>query len=87
MRLFCYKQTHKHTIKMNKNAYEIRLELLQLAHGDVMSQWHEMLSCKKESIYNNGQEVKDLTELDVSLPDTSKIIERAEQLYTFVNNS
>ena len=69
---------------MNKNAYEIRLELLQLAHGDLMTQYHETLNCKKESIYNNGSEVKDLSGIDVSLPAVQDVISRAEELYAFV---
>mgnify|MGYP006902994263 CR=1 FL=1 len=73
--------------KMNKNAYEIRLEVLQLAHGDIMTQYHETLNCQKETIYNDGQESSDLSGIDVSLPDASKIIERAEELYKFVEKS
>lgn len=70
--------------KMNKNAYEIRLELLQLAHGDIMTQYHEALNCQKETIYNDGKESSDLSGIDVSLPPVSAIIERAEQLYKFI---
>jgi hypothetical protein len=77
-------QTHN---KMNKNAYEIRLELLQLAHGDIMTQYHEALNCKKESIYNNGSEVKDLSGVDVSLPAVQDVISRAEELYAFVHGA
>ena len=73
--------------KMNKNAYEIRLEVLQLAHGDIMTQYHEALNCQKETIYNDGQESSDLSGIDVSLPDAAKIIERAEELYKFVEKS
>jgi hypothetical protein len=73
--------------EMNKNAYEIRLEVLQLAHGDIMTQYHEALNCQKETIYNDGQESSDLSGVDVSLPDASKIIERAEELYKFVEKS
>jgi hypothetical protein len=72
---------------MNKNAYEIRLEVLQLAHGDIMTQYHEALNCQKETIYNNGSEINDLSDVDVSLPKVSQIIERAEELYSFVNRS
>jgi hypothetical protein len=70
---------------MNKNAYEIRLELLQLAHADVMTKYHETMNNQKETIYNNGQEVKDLSKLDVTLPEVSQIINRAKELYEFVN--
>lgn len=79
-------QTHTQN-KMNKNAYEIRLEVLQLAHGDIMTEYHEALNCQKETIYQNGQESSDLSGVDVSLPDASKVLARAEELYKFVEKS
>jgi hypothetical protein len=60
---------------------------LQLAHGDIMTQYHEALNCQKETIYQDGQETSDLSGVDVSLPKVSQIIERAEELYSFVNRS
>ena len=76
--------TNTHTKQMNKNAYEIRLELLQLAHGDIMTQYHETLNCQKEAIYQGGKETSDLSQIDVSLPPVSAVIERAEQFYKFI---
>jgi hypothetical protein len=69
---------------MNKNAYEIRLEVLQLAHGDIMTQYHEALNCKKETIYNNGSEINDLSGVDVTLPAVQDVISRARELYQFI---
>ena len=34
---------------MNKNAYEIRLDLLNLAHGDVTNRFYEKLNLLKEA--------------------------------------
>jgi len=34
---------------MNKNAYEIRLELLNLAHGDMQNRFYEKLNLLKEA--------------------------------------
>jgi len=34
---------------MNKNAYEIRLELLSLAHGDMTNRFYEKLNLLKEA--------------------------------------
>lgn len=34
---------------MNKNAYEIRLELLSLAHGDMQNRFYEKLNLLKEA--------------------------------------
>lgn len=35
--------------QMNKNAYEIRLELLNLAHDDCQNRFHEKLNLLKEA--------------------------------------
>jgi hypothetical protein len=83
----CHAQHTNTQNKMNKNAYEIRLEVLQLAHGDIMTEYHEALNCQKETIYQNGQESSDLSGVDVSLPDASKVLARAEELYKFVEKS
>ena len=83
----CHVQHTNTQNKMNKNAYEIRLEVLQLAHGDIMTQYHEALNCQKETIYQDGQMTSDLSSVDVSLPDASRVIERAEELYKFVEKS
>lgn len=69
---------------MNKNAYEIRLELLQLAHGDIMTRYHETLSAKRESIPVDQNGNRDISKIDLTLPDPSEIIARANQLYVFI---
>jgi hypothetical protein len=83
----CHEQYTNTQNKMNKNAYEIRLEVLQLAHGDIMTEYHEALNCQKETIYQDGQETSDLSKVDVTLPDVSRVIARAEELYKFVEKS
>ena len=67
-----------------KNAYEIRLEVLQMAHNDAWGQFH--------SINNKRLEDKNLSTeayekiVAETFPKTQEIIERAEELYTFVSN-
>ncbi len=69
---------------MNKNAYEIRLELLQLAHSDVMTHYHETLASKRDSIPYDEKGNRDISKIDLTLPDPEKIIKRANQLYVFI---
>ena len=72
---------------MNKNAYEIRLEVLQMAHADEDRRFSEKL----QALY--GQEERDQKRrvdnitVDSLFPDTSAVVERAERLYQFVDNS
>ena len=72
---------------MNKNAYEIRLEVLQMAHADEERRFSEKL----QALY--GQEERDQKRrvdnitVDSLFPDTDVVTARAERLYQFVDNS
>jgi len=77
---------------MNKNAYEIRLEILQMANNAANMKFMEMLNIKREASFVTDKEsgitkstLKE-TDIDDILPDTKDIIKRAQELYTFVNN-
>ena len=69
---------------MNKNAYEIRLEVLQMAHADEDRRFSEKLSVYYQE--ENKDQVTNNT-VDSLFPDTNAVIARAEKLYQFVNNS
>jgi len=84
---------------MNKNAYEIRLEILGLAHGDMQTRFFEKLSLLKEAdarsyeTYLSGKAdnprlvytANNLSEsIDALLPTSAEIIARAEELYRFI---
>ena len=71
---------------MNKNAYEIRLDVLSMAHNDVLSKYHQTLDVHRANADKSN------TSLDASLinslyPKTSDILARAEELYTFVSKN
>jgi uncharacterized membrane protein YgaE (UPF0421/DUF939 family) len=61
---------------MNKNAYEIRLEVLEIAHRDLMHAYYEAINLETDPVAK--QKLK--------LPTTEEIINRANLLYQFVNN-
>lgn len=68
----------------NKNAYEIRLEILKLAHSDESTRFYEQLNCFRTqdetgNINNPSEEV-----INNLFPKTSDIISRANELYKFV---
>ncbi len=70
---------------MNKNAYEIRLDVLQMAHGDENMRFIENLNARR--LKDTGEFVNPSDEIINSLfPKTSDIIKRAEELYKFVED-
>jgi len=85
---------------MNKNAYEIRLEVLSLAHSDCWNTYHQKLDVLREQDqrsmedYYKKVEVDTTTPLptmvfneariDTCIPPTSAIKARAAELYAFV---
>lgn len=68
-----------------KNAYEIRLDVLSMAHGDLMNKFHEKLN-----VHRTMDAVSKLTQpseetIDRLFPKADDILKRAEELYTFVS--
>ena len=92
-----YKPTQTHTKQMNKNAYEIRLEILNLAHADMQNRFYEKLSLLKEAesrAYDSYLRVDSTLApftgnctpeaIDALLPTSASILARAEELYCFI---
>jgi predicted HTH domain antitoxin len=70
----------------NKNAYEIRLELLRMAHDDLVGQYNHKIGVATNEAYNNKQEF-DITLIESLFPKSEDILVRAAELYKFVENS
>lgn len=71
----------------NKNAYEIRLEVLSIAHSDLMELYHQKLhNAKLKMISEEGwiEEKIDENIITELLPKSEEIIKRAKELYAFV---
>lgn len=69
---------------MNKNAYEIRLEVLRMAHSDLFSRYHEKMASIRAVDKNN--EARNLEMSDSLYPTLKDITQRAQELYAFVEN-
>ena len=72
---------------MSKNAYEIRLDVLQMAHGDMTQKFIEKLNNHRTydpagQMLNPSEEI-----IDRLFPKPADIIARAEELYKFVENN
>lgn len=68
-----------------KNAYEIRLDVLSMAHGDLMNKFHEKLNIHR-SYDDSGKPTQPSEEtIDKLFPKADDILKRAEELYAFVS--
>lgn len=67
---------------MAKNAFEIRLDILQMAHADAQMRYLEKLN----TVRDNTGKVTDHKLIDDLFPKTSDVIKRAEELYRFVED-
>ena len=71
----------------NKNAYEIRLEVLSIAHNDLMEIYHQKLhNAKLKMISEEGWIEEKIDDKIISdlLPKPEEVIKRAKELYAFV---
>jgi hypothetical protein len=66
---------------MNKNAYEIRLDVLGNAMTLVMEEYN-----RKWGVWDRRDCENKTTEPAPSFPSTEEILEKAEELYKFVEN-
>ena len=71
---------------MNKNAYEIRLDVLTMAHNDALSKYHQTLETHRHNADKLNSEF-DVALIDSLYPKTSDILSRAEELYAFVSQN
>lgn len=68
-----------------KNAYEIRLDVLSMAHGDLVNKFQEKLNIHR-SFDDNGKFIQPSEEtIDKLFPKADDILKRAEELYAFVS--
>ena len=73
-------------VKPNKNGYEIRTKVLEMAKDVVMNDYHAKWGQFETSIKRDGDEV--VTEVKMpEVPGADKVLETAQKFYDFVNNN
>ena len=75
---------------MNKNAYEIRLDLLTMAREDLLQRFFQTLESFRSVTGEVDRGAFLEAQLDViekNFPTTEDIVARAEELYSFVSNN
>ena len=68
---------------MNKNAYEIRLEILKMAHDDATGRYYQKLDMHRHNADKHNMELSS-TLVESLFPTSEEIITKAEELYKFV---
>jgi hypothetical protein len=75
-------------ITTNKNGYEIRTKVLEMAQGNIWNDYHAKFAGWEQTV-KRDQETGEIVN-EVKLPDVpgaDEVLEAAEKFYAFVNNS
>jgi len=73
------------TFKPNKNGYEIRTKVLEMAQGQMWQDYHAKWGAYETSVKMDGDEI--VTEVTMpEVPGTDAVLEAAEKFYGFVTN-
>ena len=74
--------------KTNKNGYEIRTKILEMAQNEMWNDYHAKFGAWSTSIAKDGEEIAIKVEM-TTVPGVSEVLETAEKFYSFVegNNS
>ena len=75
-------------VKFNKNGYEIRTEILDMAKGLVSEEYHSKFQGWEMSVARDEKTGKLVTTVGMpEFPGLYKILETAERMYAFVNQN
>jgi len=73
-------------VSTNKNGYEIRTKVLEMAQNNVWQDYHAKLGAFETSIKKDGDEV--VTKVTMpEVPGVDAVMEAAEKFYAFVNGN
>ena len=72
------------TVKVNKNGYEIRTKVLEMAKDHVWQDYYSKWGAFETSIKKEHDEVVTKVEMP-SVPGADQVLEAAEKFYNFVN--
>ena len=73
-------------VRPNKNGYEIRTKVLEMAQNNVWQDYHAKWGAWETSVKKEGDEV--VTEVTMpEVPGADQVLEAAEKFYAFVNNT
>jgi hypothetical protein len=73
-------------VTFNKNGYEIRAQVLEMAQSQVWQDYHTKWGQYETSISKDGKEVVTKVEMP-QVPGADQVLEAAEKFYNFVNGN
>ncbi len=74
-------------VKFNKNGYEIRTEILEMAKDLVSQDFHVKFQGWEMTAQRDEKTGQIVTKVDMpEFPGLDKVLETAEKMYAFVNN-
>ena len=74
-------------VKFNKNGYEIRTDILDMAKGLVSEEFHSKFRGWEMSVEKDAKTGQVITRVDMpEFPGLDKVLETAEKMYAFVNS-
>ena len=71
-------------VSTNKNVYEIRTKVLEMAKDNVWSDYHAKFAGWSTAVTKEGDEVVTKVEMP-DVPGTKEVLDTAEAFYKFVN--
>ena len=73
-------------INTNKNGYEIRTKVLEMAQGNVWNDYHAKFGGWEQSVKRDPETNEIVTSVAMpEVPGTDAVLEAAEKFYEFVN--
>ena len=73
-------------VTTNKNGYEIRTKVLELAQGQVWQDYHAKFAGYEMAVTKDGEEVVTKVELP-QVPGADAVLDAANKFYAFVNSN
>ena len=73
-------------VSTNKNGYEIRTKVLEMAQNNVWQDYHANLGAVETAVTKEGDEVVTTVTMP-EVPGADAVLEAAEKFYSFVNGN
>ena len=73
-------------VSTNKNGYEIRTKVLEMAQNNVWQDYHAKLGAYETSVKKEGDEIVTSVSMP-EVPGVDAVMEAAEKFYAFVNGN
>lgn len=75
-------------VKANKNGYEIRTQVLEMAQGNIWNDYHAKFAGWEQSVKRDPETNEVVTSITMpEVPGADKVLETAEKFYAFVSGS